>query len=187
MPSRRLWLASVFSVAGMSTFSGVFSPSAEVASTYDGNANIIGIVLMLGAASCYSVHILRLSALASRVGNSAGSVLRLAVAKSTTEVILAAGTVAIYRIRYGHAILNLCFANCLYVFFFPLIFQARRGIVLLDGCLSRNHLSKRWVAWRTGYAGTELSCTCCYVEWGGGDCISNVGAGIMKQARSSQI
>jgi len=103
MPSRRLWLASIFSVAGMSTFSGVFSPSVGVPSTYDGNAQVLGNVLMLGAASCYSVHILRLSALASRVGNSAGSVLRLAVAKSTTEVILAAGTVATYLLRYGNA------------------------------------------------------------------------------------
>ena len=103
MPSRRLWLASMFSVAGMSTFSGVFSPPVGVASMYGGNANILGNILMLGAASCYSLHILRLSALASRVGQSTGSVLRLAVAKSTTEVILAAGAVITCLLRYGNA------------------------------------------------------------------------------------
>lgn len=92
-PSRRLWLASALSVAGVATFSGVLGQSAGLASGGGGTASALGDILVLSAAACYSLHILRLSALASRIGNSAGSLLRLAVAKSATEVVLAAGAV----------------------------------------------------------------------------------------------
>lgn len=92
-PSRRLWLASALSVAGVAAFTGIFCQSAGLASGAGGTATVLGDMLVLSAAACYSLHILRLSALASRIGNSAGSLLRLAVAKSATEVVLAAGAV----------------------------------------------------------------------------------------------